>query len=467
MTNYIADDTSLDFPKVDRRAIPPGESEEKFVTAANWNTHCQATEDLKNWLRGEHLNAKAYGAAGDNSTDDSAAIQSALEAAAAASVSSAYGRFVYLPPGIYRIGSQITIPNGVGIRGAGPSSSVIKATNSFSAASMIANETQDGTQEYAFLEGLMIDGNKGGGAVCSTAVVDFVSLFINSYLRDVVILQASNVGLRLAARNGMGPVLIENCWVLRSNGHNVLLEEEVGNGNAFKGMCFINLTTEHQASGKAAIYLKGVSRSKQWNFYNTHIEMVNGGAGTRSVIIDGVSNVHFDGLQLQCGSISGVTGVEILDNSQNLGIQLRGVTNTNLIDPVIDDQKNDVQLGAVNVPIYCTADVGLWQSLQGEQTLTYGTSVDINCALGNYCILVANNTTAFTINAPSNGVTGTEITFEIVNTSGGSMGTITWDAAFAFKSTWTNPANNKRKTIRFRKRSAGNWIQIGSASGDM
>lgn len=411
-------------------------------------------------------NARDYGARGDDSSDDSEKIQDALDAAAATS-SGVYGSLVYLPRGSYRLGTKLLIPNGVGLRGAGPASTYLKALNSFNSDSLIANEDQAGTQEYAFLESLTVSGNKGGGAVCSTAVVDFVSLFINSYIRDVIILDGSNVGLRLAARNGMGPFLVENCWVLHSNGHNVLVEEEVGNANAWKGLCVINLASEHQASGKSAIYLKGLGRASQWNFFQTHIEQVNGGAGTCAVTIDGVSHLTFTGLQIQCGSISGVTGVKITNVAQNVGLQLRAITNINAINPIIDDVKNSVQYGAVNVPTYATPDVGIIQALQGEQTLTYGASVDINCALGNYGIIVVTNNSNFTINAPTNAMTGTEIALEIVNTSGGAMGTITWNAAFAFMSTWSNPANNKRKTIRFRKRSAGTWIQIGSASGDM
>lgn len=414
------------------------------------------------------VDGRAYGALGDGNTDNATAIQAALnDVAATVGGAGQYGGFVDLPKGLFMLGSQITIPNGVGLRGAGPSATVLKAKSTFNGTSLITNLSQDGTQEYAFLESLQVDGNKGSGAVCSTAVVDFVSLFVNSYVRDVIINNGSNVGLRIAARNASGPLLVENCWILRNDGHNLLVEEEAGNTAAMKGICFVNLTCEHMATGKSSIYLKGLGRASQWNFFNTHIEMTNGGAGTCGVTIDGVSHVTFTGLQLQCGSIAGVTGVKITNVAQNLGLQLRGITNINLINPVIDDLKNDCQFGAVNVPTYATPDVGIMQALQGEQALMYGASVNINCALGNYCTLVVSNNTAFTINAPTNAPTGMELTLEIVNTSGGAMGAITWNAAFAFMTAWTNPASNKRRTIRFRKRSGGNWIQIGLASTDM
>jgi hypothetical protein len=62
------------------------------------------------------LNVKAFGAKGDGVTDDSAAIQKAIDAAARLA-----GRTVFLPPGVYPIGSslRITETRAVLLRGAG------------------------------------------------------------------------------------------------------------------------------------------------------------------------------------------------------------------------------------------------------------------------------------------------------------------------------------------------------------
>lgn len=60
------------------------------------------------------INAKkAYGAKGDNSTDDKAALQAAIDATAAAG-----GGTVYLPYGIYRISDSLTLKSKVTLRGA-------------------------------------------------------------------------------------------------------------------------------------------------------------------------------------------------------------------------------------------------------------------------------------------------------------------------------------------------------------
>lgn len=73
-------------------------------------------------LTGEAFNVKRFGAKGDGSTDDTTAIQAAVDAASGIS-----GSFVYLPPGTYKITSTITWAANVGMRGAGGVASLLKA----------------------------------------------------------------------------------------------------------------------------------------------------------------------------------------------------------------------------------------------------------------------------------------------------------------------------------------------------
>lgn len=60
------------------------------------------------------INAKIAGAYGDGSTDDATAIQAAINSLGTA------GGIVFFPPGVYKVGTQITVPSRVSIRGAGP-----------------------------------------------------------------------------------------------------------------------------------------------------------------------------------------------------------------------------------------------------------------------------------------------------------------------------------------------------------
>src|SRR5262245_52769316 len=117
--------------------------------------------------------------------DDTAAINAAI--ALLPKGGSVYGGTVQLQAGTYRIASKILLPNGVGLRGVNAPGTQILALASFNDTAMISTEKQDGSQTYAYLEDLSIAANSGGGAICSVAAVDFVSLGSDTHLRNVFI----------------------------------------------------------------------------------------------------------------------------------------------------------------------------------------------------------------------------------------------------------------------------------------
>jgi hypothetical protein len=76
-----------------------------------------ANDAQKSWNCPPSINVKSTGASGDGEIDDSAAFQEAL----------AKGKAVFVPPGIYRIGTQLHL-DGATIFGAGPQS-ILKCNN--------------------------------------------------------------------------------------------------------------------------------------------------------------------------------------------------------------------------------------------------------------------------------------------------------------------------------------------------
>lgn len=371
MTNFVYDNVALPDDKVNSS----GGSEAVSNPTRRWspndaNRVFQALRDVQTILRDNTFNVRAFGAVGNGSTDDYAAIQDAIDAAEATVTGGAFGAAVLFPKGTWLTSQKLVQPNGVAFIGAGgPGGPVtaIQATNAFSDTALIENENLTGGQEFAFLSGLRIIGNKGGGAVCSVAVVNWVSLFVNSVIRDCIIEEGSNVGLRIAADGtpgGMGPVYVVNAWVARCTGHNVLVEDTVANTGSPTGITFMNLTSENQGTNKSAVYLKGNGRLQGCSFLGqTHIEMGNPAfTGRTGVTFDGCAHSRIDNLRLQADAASISEGVNILNVVTNVGIKLEHVTNNNLINPVIRDQKNSVTIGAVNVHSYVTAD---WQ-YQGQ-----------------------------------------------------------------------------------------------------
>lgn len=91
-------------------------------------------------ITGVLADVKAYGATGDNSTDDAADIQEALDS----------GNPVFIPAGTYRVVSKISVPSNARIYGAGDAS-VIRAGSSSISAFEIAGKTNILIQGVSFL----------------------------------------------------------------------------------------------------------------------------------------------------------------------------------------------------------------------------------------------------------------------------------------------------------------------------
>lgn len=102
----------------------------------------------------------------------------------------------------------------------------------------------------------------------------------------------------------------------------------------------------------------------------------------------------------------------------------------------------------------------------GLVTPTYASTVSIDAAAGKTFIVTASDTNPFTIAAPTSPAYGQEIRITIKNTSGGSLGTATWNAAYHLGAAWTQPADTKNRSIVFYY--DGNaWIETGRSAADV
>jgi hypothetical protein len=118
--------------------------------------------------------------------------------------------------------------------------------------------------------------------------------------------------------------------------------------------------------------------------------------------------------------------------------------------------------------LYFKDDAGL-ESLVltgASATIAYSTSMTPDAALGNVQIITATNATAFTINAPTNPTTNQQMTIMIRNTSGGALGTATWNAVFKMGAAWVQPATTKSRSIIFRY-DGTNWIELMRGAADV
>ncbi len=98
-------------------------------------------------------------------------------------------------------------------------------------------------------------------------------------------------------------------------------------------------------------------------------------------------------------------------------------------------------------------------------TDSYSASITIDATAGNAHTITVTNGTAFTINAPTTPATGQWLEITIRNTSGGAVGTITWNAVFKM-ATFTTPATGNSRTIGFRY-DGTNWVERYKTPADV
>lgn len=131
-----------------------------------------------------YVSVKDYGAEGDDTTDDTDAIQDAIDAAVAANKS------VYFPAGTYKITSSLTVGDEIGIIGDGSQQSVIKLYTSSASTFAIVCDLPDNFSVVGLsISNIGITGNggaaSGSGIYWATTATN--SAFSQSSIHDVYI----------------------------------------------------------------------------------------------------------------------------------------------------------------------------------------------------------------------------------------------------------------------------------------
>jgi len=186
-------------------------------------TFAAGTVVTKEWLNevdthifDEQASVKQYGALGDGSTNDTTAIQDAIDAIYAAG-----GGTVYFPAGTYMVG-PLWARNKVCLKGTF-GSVIIKARNGVDV-QILGNENQlAGTSvDYFEINGLIFDGNKANApaAVASSAVAVNITSYFRA--RDCIFQNATGYGMAFQARPGASitgdqtKIHLENCYFLEN-----------------------------------------------------------------------------------------------------------------------------------------------------------------------------------------------------------------------------------------------------------
>lgn len=186
--------------------------------------HIQMHNDLAHYVNTSVslvINVKDYGAKGDGVTDDTAAIQSALDAASAAG-----GGVVFFERGTFLISGALTCHSQVGLKGVGKEVSIIKTTST-TAPALTGNNLQDVTIEDLTLLGT---GSNYGGTGTSRGIY-FTRNASTTPIQVNYRINLNRVTVRLFPSDG---VHIEQCIV--STMTNVQVEDIGGHGFYFPGV---------------------------------------------------------------------------------------------------------------------------------------------------------------------------------------------------------------------------------------
>lgn len=319
-----------------------------------------------------------FAAIGNGSADDSSPINAALTAVGT-TINGVYGGRVMVPKGQYLCtASGISLPNGVHLVGEGPGTAcTIRAANSFSGAALVTNANHNGTQEFAFLEKLTIDGNKGGGATI-THLVEYVGIFVNSFIRDCIIQNGSGVGLFIGndtSGGNAGPIEISNNWVHLNSGDNILVEQSNASGG-MTGLVFRGNATENCGTGNVNFHF--INNGTAGGIFGISIQQHHFEQGTASsnyhLKFEGtnpIGGVFAQNLELETGDPSGFTaGVSLTNVFESIFFC---ITNPNAISTVLVDTTNSATISSPSVPVmYITPDTNTWVGAGANPGVGYG-----------------------------------------------------------------------------------------------
>lgn len=217
---------------------------------------------------------------------------------------------------------------------------------------VIANGQTDGTQEFFWIENLFIQGHPS--AICPT-LVDIQSVFINSGIRNCVIDNPPAIGLHFRGASGgsvggLGPFVVDNCWVNGENTPNarpVVIETQGTNPPG--QITFVGCAIEHQGTGVGQKLVEIDGHGSLINgikFVNTYFENHNmPGANLSSI---GISIRDCDGCSIDNCTVGGLAGADFINISQsganidaNISvINTRNYTFTNHINDTVNSYTN-------------------------------------------------------------------------------------------------------------------------------
>ena len=452
---------------------------------------------ISNWGQLITIPVTDFGAKFDNSTDDTAAIQAALNAAAPnpysqANINDRPSIIVQMPPGRAIITSALLMPANVWLRGHGPSGTYLCPSLATLTDNYIQLATGAEVQVYLTDFGII-----GRTLATAGAAIDLTQTSQSSLLGD--------------ARHIISNIVIDACWNgVHCSGNTevrldrITVQRADNDGITTSGTdMYISNCTIGQP-GVQGILLQG-GNSRVWGCKvfgggagNTGVAAFSvGGSGRHQIAACEIQDFNGAGMSIGGNNVSTVSAVLI--DSCAAGFNLNAGVGTARLDGAVVYRSGgayipaygllysgvsqqvahiSVQDGTGSNPLRelsiggtnASGDVVVNRQL-GYQNVTYASSITPNPYEGGTVFVTLTGDIA--VGAPANkkGSTGATnflpgcmVSFEFTQDSGGGHA-VSWDASFVFPVAWTNTGNTastrSRATFQF---DGANWICTSNAA---